>query len=394
MTQNRWLLPEGIEEALPVQAQRLESFRRRLLDLYHSWGYELVMPPFIEYVESLLAGMGSDMDLQTFKLTDQLSGRSLGVRADMTPQVARIDAHMLKRDAPARLCYLGTVLHARPEVTGGTRSPLQLGAELYGHSGADSDIEIVGLMLETLRTMSFTSVHLDLGHVGIYRNLALRAGLDATQESALFDMLLRKALPEIREYLQGADIPGEFRDMFLALAELNGGAEVIAQARRTLSGAGPDVEQALDYLETVAQGVKSRAQDIDLCFDLAELRGYHYHTGVVFAAFVPGHGQELARGGRYDDIGKSFGRARPATGFSADLRALLDLSPAKHDVPVHGIFVPQPDDATAQAEIRRLRASGERVICSLSGQQGGAREAGCDRKLVKREQQWIVVEVE
>jgi ATP phosphoribosyltransferase regulatory subunit len=302
---NRWLLPEGIEEALPPLAERLETCRRQLLDLYHSWGYELVMPPLIEYLESLLTGTGHDLDLQTFKLTDQLNGRLMGVRADMTPQVARIDAHSLKRDVPTRLCYMGTVLHTRPDGFAGSRSPLQVGAELYGHGGSDGDVEMIRLMLETFRVSGVQGVFLDLGHVGIYRCLAADAGLPADSETQLFDMLQRKALPEIREFLGGLDMAGEARGRLLALGELNGGAEVLDQAREALAGAGKAVFRALDVLSGIAAAVQRRHPEVALHVDLAELRGFHYHTGAVFAAYVAGHGQELARGGRY--VGTQWG---------------------------------------------------------------------------------------
>ncbi|MGM0677239.1 ATP phosphoribosyltransferase regulatory subunit [Ectothiorhodospira marina] len=389
---NRWLLPEGVEEALPPLAERLETCRRQLLDLYHGWGYQLVMPPFIEYLESLLTGTGHGLDLQTFKLTDQLNGRLMGVRADMTPQVARIDAHRLKREAPSRLCYMGTVLHTRPDGFAGSRSLLQVGAELYGHSGLDSDLEILSLMLETLAVCQVDAPLVDLGHVGIYRALATQAGLDPDQEATLFDMLQRKALPEIRGYLD--DLPMEHapRQRLAALAELNGGDETLAQAREVMAGAGQEVAGALDAMERLAQGLRARDPAVMLHFDLAELRGYHYHTGLVFAAYRPGNGQEVARGGRYDDIGRVFGRARPATGFSADLKTLVRLSRQPESPPARAIFAPADPDASLAAAVTRLRREGERVIQGLSGQAADAVAMGCDRMLVKSNNQWTVVD--
>ncbi|MDH5435659.1 MAG: ATP phosphoribosyltransferase regulatory subunit, partial [Gammaproteobacteria bacterium] len=221
---NRWLLPEGIDEILPPQAEQLEVMRRQLLDMYKSWGYELIMPPFVEFLDSLLTGTGNDLDLQTFKLTDQVTGRTMGVRADMTPQAARIDAHSLKREGPVRLCYMGTVLRTRPETQGGTRSPLQIGAELYGHSGVDSDVEVLQLMLETLKVAGVKDVHVDLGHVGIFRGLARQAELNSDQEAAMFDALQRKALPEINVLLAEYGVASKIQDMFKALVELNGDA--------------------------------------------------------------------------------------------------------------------------------------------------------------------------
>lgn len=391
-TQDRWLLPEGIEEALPAEAEQLESFRRRLVDLYHTWGYELVMPPLIEYIESLLTGIGQELDLQTFKLIDQLTGRLMGVRSDMTPQVARIDAHMLKREVPVRLCYLGTVLRTMPEGNAGTRSPLQVGAELYGHAGQASDIEIVGLMLETLRVLGIGDVHLDLGHVGIYRAIAATAGLDEPRERELMRLLQRKAVPEIDFFVEKLGVSGPLRDLLISLPRFNGGMDVLQMCREHMAAAGMPGCDELDYLERVGGAVQANAPQVEVRFDLAELPGYHYHTGVVFAAFVQGRGQEIARGGRYDDIGRAFGRARPATGFSADLKSLLNLVPG--ETPATGIFVGGGlDDPALRRKIDELRAAGERVIVELAGQQGDARAMGCDRRLMKGEKEWFVVDV-
>jgi ATP phosphoribosyltransferase regulatory subunit len=391
---NRWLLPEGIEEALPPLAERLETCRRQLLDLYHAWGYELVMPPLIEYLESLLIGTGHDLDLQTFKLTDQMNGRLMGVRADMTPQVARIDAHSLKRDVPTRLCYMGTVLHTRPDGFAGSRSPLQVGAELYGHAGVDGDVEMIRLMLETFRVCGVQDVFLDLGHVGIYRCLAEEAGLSDESEAQLFDMLQRKALPEIREYLATLDMSDAARGRLLALAELNGGPEVLDEASKRLAGAGEAVIRSLDVLGAIASAVARRYPKVALHVDLAELRGFHYHTGAVFAAYVGGHGQELARGGRYDDIGRVFGRARPATGFSTDLKTLVRLSSEPLALPARAIFAPPGGDDALDEAVQSLRARGERVIQGLEGQDNDARRMGCDRILaLDSNNQWTVTEV-
>ncbi|HQU14734.1 MAG: ATP phosphoribosyltransferase regulatory subunit [Chromatiales bacterium 21-64-14] len=389
--QDRWLLPEGIEELLPPWAERLERLSRALLDLYRSWGYERVMPPLIEYLESLLTGTGNDLDLQTFKLTDQLTGRLMGVRADITPQVARIDAHRLNRDTPTRLCYLDRVLRTRPEEPGGPRSPLQVGVELYGHSGIESDVEVLCLMLETLELTGVSQVHVDLGHVGIFRGLARAAGLDAEQEVALFDALQRKALPEIREQLGRCGIDAEQRRMLAGLAGWNGDEGCLAEAEQGLRGAGTDVLEALGELRVIATALRTRWPNLPMYFDLAELRGYHYQTGVVFAAFTPGRGQEVARGGRYDDIGRVFGRARAATGFSADLQQLMSMAQTSGEPQGPGaIFAPWGDAPGLQARVRELRAAGERVIGALPGQHGGAADLGCDRVLVKRDGVWVV----
>lgn len=387
---DHWLLPEGIEELLPDQAWRLELVRRRLLDAYRSWGYGLIIPPMIEFLESLLTGTGHDLDLQTFKLTDQLTGRLLGVRADMTPQAARTDAHALKRDEPVRLCYLGTVLHTRPDGFAGSRSPLQVGCELFGHAGIESDLEVLGLMLETLKITGIDQVHLDLGHVGIFRGLTQAAGLNPEQEADLIDVLQRKALPEIEALLSSFGIAAPWKERLARLATLHGGAEVLDKARSLLVDAGAPVVAALDNLSAIAVQAQCRWPQLPLHFDLAELRGYGYHTGVVFAAFVPGCGQEVARGGRYDLIGEVFGRARPATGFSADLRTLLALSTADVSVTQDAVLAPAVDDAALQQAVADLRAAGERVINALPGQAGTAASMGCNRELVQQGGSWVV----
>lgn len=387
---NRWLLPEGVDEFLPPQAERLERLRRDLLDLFHTWGYELVIPPLIEYLESLLVGMGHDLDLETFKLIDQMTGRLMGVRADMTPQVSRIEAHRLNREAPVRLCYLDAVLRTRQSGSTRSRSPLQVGAELFGHAGIESDVEILRLMVETLRVTGLDDIHIDLGHVGIFRGLAQDAGLDQTQESTLFSALQRKATPEIESFLSGLSIDEKYRQMLVSLVDLNGGNEVLQDARQCLKKAGKNVQHALDNLGQVAQAVQQQLPDIPLYFDLAELRGYRYQTGIVYAAFIPGHGQELARGGRYDEIGRVFGRARPATGFSSDLKTLMALSPAQPYEP-HAIIAPCSSDPLLQEFIVALRKQGERVICLLHGQKGILPEMGCDRVIEKQADKWVVV---
>ncbi|MGD1984503.1 MAG: ATP phosphoribosyltransferase regulatory subunit, partial [Chromatiaceae bacterium] len=295
-----WLLPEGIDELLPAQARALEGLRRDLLDTYATWGYQLVITPFIEFLDALLTGTGRDLELQTFKLTDQASGRLLGVRADITPQAARIDAHRLRHDAPTRLCYIGSVLRTRGDGLSGSRSPLQIGAELYGHAGVASDVEIVCLTLETLRIAGLTNVYLDLGHVGIFRALARAAGLDAGTEAELFEALQRKASAEIADLVSRYGVAAPLNEMLCVLAELNGGEEVLPRARKLLAAAPPAVADAIDYVEAVAEALRRRLPGLPVHFDLAELRAYHYQSGVVFAAFVPGEGQEVARGGRYD----------------------------------------------------------------------------------------------
>lgn len=394
MREERWLLPTGIEEVLPPGARVMECLRRDLLDLYESWGYELVIPPFVDYLESLLTGTGHDLDLQTFKLTDQLSGRMLGVRADMTPQVARIDAHHLRSDVPTRLCYLGTVLHTRSDGFAGTRSPMQMGAEIYGHSGAESDVEILRLVMLTLGLAGIDEVSLDLGHVGIYRGLARQAGLNPRQETALFEALQRKAIPEIEALISAFDVKGESAHMLLALAGLNGD-DALERASAELAAADAVVRDALDYLRRVADETRRWLPEVPVHFDLAELRGYHYKTGVVFAAFVPGWGQEIARGGRYDDIGRVFGRARPAVGFSTDLKGLLRMGSGveRRCRPAEKIFAPWSADPALQGEIARLRKSGRQVVAELPGQTCSAADLGCSERLQRQEAGWVLVAV-
>jgi len=389
-SQDQWLLPEGIEEVLPPEARRLEYARRELLDLFDRWGYELIFPPFIEYLESLLTGTGNDLDLQTFKVTDQLTGRMMGVRADITPQAARIDAHPLRRESASRLCYLGTVLHTRPDGFAGSRSPLQVGAELFGHAGVESDVEILCLVLESLSLLAIPEVHVDLGHVGIFRALAAEAGLSPGRENELFAALQRKAVPEIRAMLADWRLAEPQRERLAALAELNGGAEVLEQARTALAGAGDAVRAALENLCAITGLLQQRMPDAVLHFDLAELRGYRYQTGMVFAVFIPGCGQEIARGGRYDAIGEVFGRARPATGFSTDLKTLVTLSQRDFGVRHAAILAPADNDPQLFAAVQQLRRSGERVVSALPGQSAAPAENGCNRQLVKTGGNWEI----
>jgi len=393
VTNNHWLLPQGIEEALPADAARLESLRRNLLDMYSRWGYQLVMPPMIEFLESLLTGTGHDLNLQTFKLIDQLTGRSMGLRADMTPQVARIDAHQLKNDAPNRLCYMGTVLHTLPDGFGSSRSPFQVGAELYGHGGVESDVEVLCLMVETLSATGIKDVYIDIGHVGIYRGLSKQAGFNENQEATLFEMMQRKAIPEIQSFLAEQSIDKDIADMLNLLPELHGGNDCLQRATDAFAKADSSVKNALEYLKQAVALLKKRIGDIDINFDLSELRGFHYHTGLLFAAYTLGEGQEIARGGRYDDIGQVFGRARPATGFSTDLKTLLNLTkPETQTLINNAIFAPSlsDEDSGLWQAVSELRAKGETVIQSLPGQQGSAKDLGCNRELKNNSGNWVV----
>jgi ATP phosphoribosyltransferase regulatory subunit len=382
--EDRWLLPDGIEELLPEDAERLECLRRWVLDLFAAWGYRLVMPPMIEFIDSLLTGAGRDLDLQTFKLIDQISGRLLGLRADMTPQVSRIDARTHREDIPARFCYLGTVLHTRADRLENSRSPMQVGAELYGYGGIASDLEIIRLMLAVLTAVGIEEVHLDLGHVGIFRGLARQAGLSSEQEAELFSLLQQKARPELMAIIGAMGIGAPVAGMLLDLVELNGGHEVIAKARRRLGAADESVHSALDQLDTLAAALSARCASVPVHFDLAELRGYHYQTGAVFAAFIPGYGREIARGGRYDDIGKVFGKARPATGFSTDLKVLLRFSKISETytkATADAIFAPAVEDPRLMEAVAKLRNAGHAVVEALPGQAGGAAALGCRYEL-------------
>ena len=320
-----WMLPEGVEESLPPVSWRIEALRRALLDHYREQGYELILPPLLEHLDTLLTGAGSDLEGQTFKFTDPAGGRLLGLRADMTPQAARIATRHFADQAVVRLCYLGTVLRTRPDSLGGSRAPRQVGCEIFGDAGLGADLETLRLMLDTLRLAGIQTGHLDLGHVGIYRALAAKLGLDAEAETAAFDILQRKSQPDLRDFAAARRLAPSSLAGLSALMDLNGDVTVLQRARHTLDMADVMVAEALAALEQAAAELKRVAPEVPVHIDLAELRGYRYQSGLVFAAFVPGHGREVARGGRYDGVGSEFGRPRPATGFSADLNELLRL---------------------------------------------------------------------
>ncbi|MEM9255702.1 MAG: ATP phosphoribosyltransferase regulatory subunit [Pseudomonadota bacterium] len=378
---DRWKLPDGVEEVLPAQAEAIEQLRRRLLDLYRGWGYRLVIPPLVEFTESLLVGLGEDLDLLTFKVTDQLSGRTLGVRADITPQVARMDAHSLAEEGVTRLCYAGSTLHTRPKSLLASRSPIQIGAELYGDNSSAADVEIIRLMLATLSASGLDDVTLDLGHVGVYEAVLDAARLTGEQERTVFDALQRKSVPDLKLAL--ADVDEHTASSIIALADLHGDESVLLRARELYAdSAGPAVV-AINALQEVAVDLRRLQPDLDIYFDLAELRGYHYHTGLVFAAYVPEHGQALANGGRYDDVGAVFGRARPATGFATDLKALMDQLPGAELSP-GAISAPDVDDPALHEQVRLLRDEGSIVINSL----GGLHDSRCDRELYESKGQW------
>ncbi len=388
---DRWLLPDGIEDILPDRALKVERLRRRLLDLYHTWGYDLVIPPLAEFTASLFSGSGSDLDLITFKITDQLSGRMMGVRADITPQAARMDAHSLHREYPTRLCYAGQVLYTRPRSPLESRSPIQIGVELFGEPGLEADLEVIALLAETLTRAGLGALHLDLGHVGIYRGLEEQLTIEPARKRELFELLQQKdaTLPTwIAAHVHDPNLAR----MLTALPGLCGGAAVLQRATHELAGAPASVQRALDELHQVVRALQERRPDLTLFLDLGELRGYHYHTGIVFAAYTAGTPAAVGHGGRYDHVGAQFGRARPATGFGIDLGFLCDLvAPTAPVTP--GIFV-ATQGATSltgaatpelTALVARLRAAGERVICGFPGQVPDLAELHCDRVLIWRD---------
>jgi ATP phosphoribosyltransferase regulatory subunit len=380
-----WLLPEYLADALPLEAARIERQRRAVLDLFRTHGYELVMPPLIEYLDSLLTGAGQDLRLRTFKLVDQVSGRTLGVRADMTPQVARLDAHLLNRQGTTRLCYCDSVLHTMPASISASREPIQIGAELYGHAGHEADLEIIRLLAGALRVAGAAPSRIDIGHVGIFRALTESAGLDAEQLDVALSLLQGKDVPGLQEFC--AALPESQRAAFLALPTLYGGVEVIERAAALLPPL-PAVANALATLRCVAAALP----DLPLSFDLADLRGYHYHNGLVFAAYHPANASAVALGGRYDGAGAAFGRARAATGFSMDLRLVAQI--VGGDEGEGAIVAPQAaGDAVLAAEIARLRAAGEIVVELLPGESipEGPR---CTRRLVGTGGQWVVKAIE
>ena len=377
----RWVLPDFIQDALPEEAADIERLRRLMLDAFRVRGYRLVQPPLLEYLDSLTTGAGQDLKLRTFKLVDQLSGRTMGVRADMTPQVARIDAHLLNHEGIERLCYCGSVLHALPSSLTATREPIQLGAELYGHAGIEADAEMIRLLADVMALAAVPAERIDVGHVGLFRALTAGAGLTPEREEALFDLLQSKDVPGLAGLL--ADVVEPQRSALLALPSLYGDREVLGRAAEVLPRL-PEVRAALAELSRLA----GLLRDLPLSFDLADLRGYHYHSGAVFAAYAGGSPAALALGGRYDAIGEAFGRGRPATGFSLDLRRFATRGAA---APARGaILAPMVDDPALAEAVSALRADGEVVVTELPGHAGTWNAAGCDRQLVSGGDGWTV----
>lgn len=380
-----WLLPEHVADVLPAQARRIEELRRTLLDAARSYGFELVMPPLLEHLESLLSGTGSALDLQTFKLVDQISGRTLGVRADTTPQVARIDAHLLNRQGVARLCYCGPVLHTRPASPAGTREPLQFGAEIYGHPGLEADLEAQELALEGLQASGLGPVVLDLSDARLLSGLLEGQALSRQASSAVVAALAAKD----RSALQAlaGELDAQTLDALLALVELYGDLTTLDAARQRLPDH-PLVRAALGDLAWLARHVQASHPQVRVGFDLADLSGYAYYSGPRFAVYVAGCGDALVRGGRYDEVGAIFGRNRPAVGFSLDLKALVECLPVK--APEPAVRAPWGEDPQLRAAVRQLRAAGEAVVCVLPGHEHEVDEFACDRELVREDGKWTV----
>jgi ATP phosphoribosyltransferase regulatory subunit len=376
-----WLLPENIADVLPSEARKIEELRRRLLDRFRSYGYEMVMPPLLEYLESLLTSGGNDLRLRTFKLVDQLSGRTLGLRADITPQVARIDAHLLNRQGVTRLCYAGNVLHTRPRGLHATREQIQIGAEIYGHAGLEADLEIQQLMLDALRLTGLSSIRLDLCHAGVLGALLAHDAQAAARGEVLYDALTGKDVALLAELT--ADLDAGTRDALRALPRLYGDASVLDDARRQLPAL-PEITRALDDLAQLA----AQVEDAEVAIDLADLRGYAYHSGAMFSAYVDGVPNAVARGGRYDHVGQAYGRARPATGFSLDLREIARISPV--EARGTAILAPWAQDGALRAAVSALRDAGEVVIQALPGHDHVLDEFACDRTLVERNGAWVV----
>ena len=382
-----WLLPEYVEDVLPAEAMRIESLRRTLLDLFKVHGYQYVIPPMLEYMESLITGIGHDLDLATFKVVDQLTGRLMGVRADMTPQAARIDAHLLNHQGITRLCYAGSVLRTKPDGLAQTREPLQVGAELYGHAGVASDIEIQRLLIKALQAIGITQLHIDFSHVGIFESLVQTANINANLEQALFTALQSKDQTAVAALTQ--DLDKASREALIHLTTLNGDKTILVKAAEVLPTTAA-IKHALADIVKVSDALENLG--ISVSFDLSELRGYHYHSGIVFAAYAQGYKGPLALGGRYDEVGASFGRARPATGFSLDLRGVVTALPPA--TAMMAIYAPANEDAALSIKIDALRAEGQVVVQALVGVEENTDELNCNRKLVHYKSGWHVVDIE
>ena len=376
-----WVLPDYIADVLPFEARHIEEIRRDLLDMARCYGYELVMPPLLEHLESLLSGTGEALDLQTFKLVDQLSGRMMGLRADSTPQVARIDAHLLNRVGVTRLCYCGPVLHTRPSGPHATREPLQFGAELYGHTGLEADLEILTLALDSLKAAQVPAIQVDMADARIVQALLQSAAFSPAQAALVHAALAAKDASELKALT--ADAPSLTAQALQDLVQLYGDAKVLKEAARVLPAL-PGIADALAQLEWLSQHIEGAS----VSFDLADLRGYAYYSGMRFSMYCPGSNDALARGGRYDQVGAVFGRKRPAVGFSLDIKSLVGAAQKR---PLRAaIRAPWGEAAALRAAVAALRKQGETVVCVLPGHESEVDEFHCDRELIELAGQWSV----
>lgn len=392
MDMGRWLVPDGIEDILPNEAEQIEFWRRELLDEFSRWGYELIMTPMVEFTQSLLTGKAVDLQLDTCQLVDQVSGKMMGVRADMTPQVARIDAHRLHTKLPSRLCYAGEVLRARPNAVSGSRSPIQVGAELFGHGGVQSDIEVMELMLATSSRVGLSGLTLALGHVGIYRSLSNLCAFSAEQDSQAQAILQRKSLPEWSAWCECLNLSQtQLKAALTQLPKLCGDAtQVLQDAESLLAKLDKSIDAALARLKQIVQHLNMTHDGLSIHLDLTDLRGFQYHTGVVFGVIEPKRQRMIASGGRYDDSGADFGVARPATGFSLDLRQLMDLALPSNPKKRKRILAPAVADLALVALIHQLRHEGHSVVIGFPDVDWASQKQTCDLELMKEKDQWTV----
>ncbi len=386
---DHWLLPVGVEETLPTEAARIERLRRKVIDLLNSWGYELVMPPLMEFLDSLLTGVGHGLEIETFKLTDQISGRMMGVRADMTPQVARIDAHYLRSNGPRRLCYFGPVLRTRPDCLGCSRIPLQLGAELFGVKSSQADIEIVELLMETLSTIGLENLHVDLGHMGIFQGLSRTENLNAQAQEKLSTAIGSRSRDDVAQVCESLGLSQRATELFVLLTAASGEVDTLSSVSDKFSGASEDVRESFENLSQISTSLKKRLPATRLYYDLAALKGQSYHNGLVFSVYMPGSGRAIASGGRYDDIGKAFGRARAATGFSLDLRAISSYVKQSDMDTVQSIYASFKDDPGLFEAVRQLRQQGRRVIFCYDNEQPDNNSEN-SLQLILKDGKWIV----
>ncbi len=388
---DRWLLPVGVEETLPAEAAQIESLRRKVLDLLDTWGYELVMPPLMEFLDSLLTGVGHGLEIETFKLTDQISGRMMGVRADMTPQVARIDAHYLRSNDPRRLCYLGPVLRTRPDCLGCSRVPLQLGAELFGVKSSEADVEIVELLVETLHNIGLNKLHIDLGHMGVFQGLCRAENLDESTQDKLSLAIGSRSRDDVAQLCESLGLSSQATNLFVLLTSCSGDVDSLPEVAAKFASASDDVSLAFENLAKISSSLKKKLAGSRLYFDLAALKGKSYHNGLVFSVYMPGSGRAIASGGRYDDIGIAFGRARPATGFSLDLRTISSyVDESKQETKT--IYAIYEDDPQLLEAVRQLRASGQRVIFSYDSSENDTSVKSTENapQLVRKSGKWVV----